>query len=85
MPRHARSLVLCAAHWIHPSVHSAVQHCVWHRESLARSENDGTLPQASPMVRVTNALAPDDITAELGKGIVTVEMAVAPGVSIQRG
>ena len=51
-------------HWIHPSVHEAVQHCIRHRTSQALSDDATERESAtSPSKNGRNAASPTYVTA----------------------
>ena len=58
--------------WFHPSVHSAVQHCIRHRATQERGD-DGMLvtPQGTPALRSAPMDADaKDINVNLGKPVI---------------
>ena len=74
------------AHWIHPAVHSAVQHCIRHRMSVERSDGDVTLatPKPSPRLKKSDGVAsPNAVVVSLGPAVLDVEVAPVSSTSVE--
>jgi sulfate transporter 4 len=75
------------AHWIHPSVHSAVQQCIRHRTAIERSDQEGTpiaTPKPSPRLMKSDGVgSPNAVVVSLGQAVIDVEVAPAPSTTVE--